>query len=158
MLSMLLGKFVQQPKGFKAYIPDAFPPKNRIDFSPEVQLLVTDATLALGKLDGVAQLIPDIDFFIYMYVRKEATLSSNIEGTKATMHDSIKADINITEGVPRDVENILHYVQAVNFGLKRLKDMPLILRIVRVFFLHHTQATLIYTLSLHDALGSRLQP
>lgn len=128
---MLIGKFVQQPEGFKAFMPDAFPPKNRIDFNPEIQILVTDATLALGKLDGIAQLIPDIDFFIYMYVRKEATLSSNIEGTKATMHDSLKADINITEGVPYDVENILHYVQAVNYGLKRLKDMPLMLRVVR---------------------------
>jgi Fic family protein len=70
-----------------------------------------------------------------MYVRKEATLSSNIEGTKATMHDSLKADINITEGVPRDVENILHYVQAVHYGLERLKDVPLILRVIRE--LHH---------------------
>lgn len=128
---MLLGKFVQQPAGFKAFIPDQFPPKRRIDFSPDIQLLATDATLALGKLDGIAQLIPDIDFFIYMYVRKEATLSSNIEGTEATMHDSLKADINITEGVPRDVENILHYVQAVNYGLSRLKDVPLILRVIR---------------------------
>ena len=59
MLSMLLGKFIQQPQGFKAFVPDAFPPKTRIDFSPEIQLLVTDATLALGKLDGMAQLIPD---------------------------------------------------------------------------------------------------
>jgi Fic family protein len=131
MLSMLLGRFVQQPQGFKAFVPDAFPPNKRIDFSPDIQLLSTDATLALGKLDGIAQLIPDIDFFIYMYVRKEATLSSNIEGTKATMHDSLKADINITEGVPRDVENILHYVKAVNYGLERLKDVPLILRVIR---------------------------
>lgn len=128
---MQVGQFVRQPEGFKAFIPNDFPPRNRIDFSPETQLLITDATLAMGKLDGIAQLIPDIDFFIYMYVRKEATLSSNIEGTMATMHDSLKADINITEGVPRDVENILHYVQAVNYGLGRLKEMPLILRVIR---------------------------
>lgn len=131
MLSMLLGRFVQESQGFKAFIPETFPPKKRIEFSPEIQLLSTSATLALGKLDGIAQLIPDIDFFICMYVRKEATLSSNIEGTKATMHDSLKADINIVEGVPHDVENILHYVQAVNYGLKRLKDMPLVLRVIR---------------------------
>lgn len=128
---MLIGRFVRQPAGFKAFIPDLFPPKTRIEFSAEVQLLVTDATLALGKLDGIAQLIPDIDFFIFMYVRKEATLSSNIEGTKATMQDSLKADINITEGVPHDVENILHYVQAVDYGLTRLKNMPLVLRVIR---------------------------
>lgn len=127
----MIGKFVTQPEGFKAFIPDVFPPTQPLIFRPQTQLLAADATLALGKLDGIAQLIPDIDFFIYMYVRKEATLSSNIEGTKATMHDSLKADINITEGVPRDVENILHYVQAINYGLKRLNDMPLMLRVIR---------------------------
>ncbi|HSW81313.1 MAG TPA: Fic family protein [Candidatus Saccharimonas sp.] len=127
----MIGKFVTQPAGFKAFIPDAFPPTTPLVFRSQTQLLAADATLALGKLDGIAQLIPDIDFFIYMYVRKEATLSSNIEGTKATMHDSLKADLNITEGVPRDVENILHYVKAVNYGLSRLKSMPLILRVIR---------------------------
>src|SRR6266550_3543088 len=127
----MIGKFITQPEGFKAFIPDAFPPATLMHFRPQTQLLAANATLALGKLDGIAQLIPDIDFFIFMYVRKEATLSSNIEGTKATMHDSLKADINITKGVPRDVENILHYVQAINYGLKRLESMPLILRIIR---------------------------
>jgi Fic family protein len=127
----VIGKFVTQPAGFKAFVPDTFPPKTPLNFRPQTQLLAADATLALGKLDGIAQLIPDIDFFIYMYVRKEATLSSNIEGTKATMHDSLKADLNITEGIPRDVENILHYVKAVNYGLARLKTMPLILRVIR---------------------------
>ena len=127
----MIGKFVTQSKGFKAFVPDKFPPAKTINLKPENQLLAAEATLALGKLDGIAELVPDIDFFIFMYVRKEATLSSNIEGTKATMHDSLKADINITEGVPRDVENILHYVEAVNFGLKRLQKMPLVLRVIR---------------------------
>lgn len=127
----MIGKFVAQSAGFKAFIPYDFPPTKRLVFRSQTQLLAADATLALGKLDGVAQLIPDIDFFIYMYVRKEATLSSNIEGTRATMHDSLKADLNITEGIPRDVENILHYVKAINYGLRRLKTMPLILRLIR---------------------------
>lgn len=127
----MIGNFVTQPEGFKAFIPETFPPATPLALTLQTQIVAADATLALGKLDGIAQLIPDIDFFIYMYVRKEATLSSNIEGTKATMHDSLKADINITEGVPRDVENILHYIQAVKYGLDRLQNMPLLLRVIR---------------------------
>jgi Fic family protein len=128
---MILGNFVQQPDGYTAFIPSDFPPEEAIVISPEVQLADSAATLALGKLDGIAQLIPDIDFFTLMYVRKEAALSSNIEGTKATMHDSLKADIKITEGVPRDVENILHYISAMKLGLDKLPKMPLSLRVVR---------------------------
>lgn len=127
----MIGKFVTQPAGFKAFIPETFPPATPLALALQTQIVAADATLALGKLDGIAQLIPDINFFIYMYVRKEATLSSNIEGTKATMHDSLKADINITEGVPRDVENILHYIQAVKYGLDRLQNMALLLRVIR---------------------------
>ena len=132
---MRVGRFIQQPQGFKAFIPDVFPPEEQLLFLPEVHMANAEATLALGKLDGVAQLIPDIDFFTLMYVRKEAALSSNIEGTKATMHDSLKASIDMTEGLPRDVENIIHYIEAVNYGRDRLKSMPLSLRVVRE--LHH---------------------
>lgn len=127
----MLGNFVTQPQGYKAFIPDAFPPKDDLIFSSKVHLMNAEATLALGKLDGVAQLIPDINFFTLMYVRKEAVLSSNIEGTKATMNDSLKADIKITEGVPRDVENIIHYIDAMNYGIKRFIDMPLTLRVIK---------------------------
>lgn len=132
---MSIGHFVQQPQGYKAFIPDDFPPSEVILFLPEVQKLNSEATLALGKLDGIAQLIPDIDFFTFSYVRKEATLSSNIEGTKATMHDALKAEIKITEGVPRDVENILHYIDTIKFGIERLNNSPLTLRVIKD--LHH---------------------
>lgn len=132
---MTIGKFVQQPEGYKAFIPAPFPPKGKLIISPDIALVNDAATLALGKLDGVAQLIPDIDFFTFMYVRKEAALSSNIEGTKATMHDSLKADIEIKEGVPRDVENIVHYIDAMNYGQERLKAMPLSARVVNE--IHH---------------------
>lgn len=132
---MKIGNFVQQPQGFKAFIPATFPPKEQLVINPDVGVANDKATLALGKLDGIAQLIPDIDFFTLMYVRKEAALSSNIEGTKATMHDSLKADIKITEGVPRDVENILHYINALNFGMERLKTLPLASRLITE--IHH---------------------
>ncbi len=128
---MHLGSFVQQPQGFKAFIPDKFPPKREIDFSSKVYLANDKATLALGKLDGVAQLIPDIDYFISTYAQKEAALSSNIEGTKATMHDALRAGIDMTEDIPDDVENIISYMRAINYGFKRAKEMPLTLNVIK---------------------------
>lgn len=127
----MIGNFVQQPQGYKAFIPDKFPPVKLPPFSDQTLLADSRATLALGKLDGVAQLIPDINFFTFMYVRKEAVLSSNIEGTKATMSDSLKANIKITDDIPKDVENILHYIDAMQYGLQRLREMPLTLRVIR---------------------------
>lgn len=128
---MQIGNFVQQPQGYKAFIPNDFPPKKPINFTSEVYLANDKATLALGKLDGVAQLIPNIDFFISTYVQKEAALSSNIEGTKATMHDALRAGIDLTDNVPDDVENIFSYIKAVNYGFDRVKDMPLTLRVIK---------------------------
>jgi len=128
---MNLGKSVTQTQGYKAFIPEKFPPKKPITFDVETSLLNSKADVALGKLDGVAQLIPDIDFFTFMYVRKEATLSSNIEGTKATMHDALKADIKISEGLPKDVENIIHYISALNYGLSKIQKVPLSTRVLK---------------------------
>ncbi len=139
---MILGNFVQQSGGYKAFVPSLFPPQKPLKLSSKVVLANDAAILALGKLDGVAQLIPDIDFFTFMYVRKEAALSSNIEGTKATMHDALKADIKITEGVPRDVENIIHYIHAMNYGRAKLKDAPLTASMIREIhqkLMEHTQ-------------------
>src|SRR5690606_32620602 len=121
---MKLGYLEPQIGGYKAFVPAKFPPKEMIVFSARYQSLNAEASLALGKLDGIAQLIPDINFFTLMYVRKEAVLSSNLEGTKAAMHDSLPADIKITEGVPKDVENITHYIQAMVYGVERFNRMP----------------------------------
>lgn len=128
---MNIGNFVQQPQGYKAFIPDRFPPKSEISFSSRVYLANDKATLALGKLDGVAQLIPDINYFISTYAQKEAALSSNIEGTKATMHDALRAGIDMTEDIPDDVENILSYMRAINHGFKQASETPLTLRVIR---------------------------
>lgn len=128
---MLLGEFVQQPQGYKAFIPNNFPPKGELNFSSDVLLANDKATLMLGKLDGIAQLIPDIDYFLSTYIQKEAALSSNIEGTKATMHDVIRAEISKTDDIPDDVENIFSYIKAINHGVSAVKDSPLTLRIIR---------------------------
>ncbi len=128
---MRIGTFVQQPKGFKAFVPDPFPPKVGFTFSPLTQSLHAKAALMLGKLDGITQLLPDLDFFIFMYVRKEAALSSEIEGTQATMSDAIRAEVEMTKDLPTDVERILKYIEAMNQGLKRLESLPLSLRLIR---------------------------
>lgn len=129
--SMDIGKLVQQPQGFKAFIPGKFPPDYTFLNDPELVELLSRADMVLGKLDGISQLLPSMDFFIFMYVRKEAAYSSQIEGTKATMMDSIKADAEITNSLPKDVDDILHYIKAMNFGLKRLMSLPLSLRLIR---------------------------
>lgn len=131
METVNLGKFISQPTGYKAFVPAKFPPRERILFTPLTAELDAKATLAVGKLDGITQLLPDLDFFIFMYVRKEAALSSEIEGTKATMSDSIRAEIEMTKDIPEDVDRILHYIKAMNYGLKRLVSFPLSLRLIR---------------------------
>ena len=126
-----LGTFVKQPQGFKAFVPAHFPPKERFLFEPLTEQLHAKAALSIGKLDGITQLLPDLDFFIFMYVRKEAALSSEIEGTRATMSDSIRAEIEMTKDIPEDVDRILHYISAMNYGLNRLQTLPLSLRLIR---------------------------
>ena len=129
---MKIGKLVQQPTGYKAFIPDTFPPGEQITLPTKTQQLHAKAVLMLGKLDGITQLFPDLDFFIFMYIRKEATRSSEIEGTKATIVDVIKSEAEIETGrFPQDVERIIHYISAMEYGLKRLETLPLSLRFIR---------------------------
>ena len=126
----MIGKFVQQPAGYPAFIPAQFP--QDLGFEPTTKTILANdaATLAVGKLDGLAQLVPDIDFFTLMYKVKEATLSSNIEGTKATMHDYLKAQADIVRDVPKDVTDIINYLAALKYGLESLDKLPLASRLL----------------------------
>lgn len=128
---MRIGRLIKQPTGYNAFIPDKFPPEGQIVLSPKTQQLHSKAALMLGKLDGITQLLPDLDFFIFMYIRKEAARSSQIEGTKATMVDVIKTEAEIENKLPDDVDRILHYIKAMNYGLKRVEALPLSLRFIR---------------------------
>jgi len=128
---MEIGKLVQQRTGYKAFVPNPFPPTNVFVPGRDMVRLISEADRALGRLDGVTRLVPDIDFFIFMYVRKEAALSSQIEGTQATMADEIKAESKILTGLPKDVDDITHYINAMNFGLGKIKDLSLSLRLIR---------------------------
>jgi Fic family protein len=133
MKKVEIGKNIQQITGYKAFIPNKFPPEEGFSFDLSILKKNEQATRLLGKLDGITKLLPDIDFFLWMYIRKDAASSSQIEGTKATMVDAIEAEAKINTNIPKDVDDILHYIKALNYGIKRVKDddFPLSLRFIR---------------------------
>jgi Fic family protein len=106
-------------------------PEEEILRDTKTQQLHAKGILLLGKLDGITQLLPDLGFFILMYIRKEAARSSEIDGTKATIIDVIKSEIDIVHRFPDDIDRILHYIQAMEYGLHRLETLPLSLRFIR---------------------------
>jgi Fic family protein len=122
-----------QPGGFKAFIPNLFPPQEGFDFTPAILKKNNEATRLLGKLDGITKLLPDADFFLLMYLRKDAASSSQIEGTMATMVDAIEAEVKVSANIPADVDDILHYIKALNYGMKRVTedDFPMSLRLMK---------------------------
>ena len=128
-----IGKNVQQKEGFKAFIAAPFPPRGGFDFNPVILKKNDQATRLLGKLDGITKLLPDADFFLLMYLRKDAASSSQIEGTRATMIDAIEAEAKVNTNIPEDVDDILHYIKALNYGIKRVTvdDFPVSLRFIR---------------------------
>ena len=128
-----LGKNIEQIQGFKSFIPHPFPPKEGFDWDSRLLKKTDQATRLLGKLDGITKLLPDADFFLLMYLRKDAASSSQIEGTQATMIDAIEAEAKVNTNIPKDVDDILHYIKALNYGMKRMvdDDFPVSLRFVR---------------------------
>lgn len=133
MKSIEIGQLKQQKEGFKAFIPVLFPPKGGFEFDPKILKKSDEATRLLGKLDGITKLLLDVDFFLSMYLRKDAASSSQIEGTMATMIDAIEAEVQPSAKIPQDVDDILHYIKALNYGMKRVQqdDFPMTLRFIR---------------------------
>ena len=117
----------------RAFVPVPLPPKPRVDLGGPLQRRLESANLALGRLDSVSALLPDKSFFIYSYVRKEALLSSQIEGTQSSLADLLFHEMGGAPGVPRDdVEEVSSYVAALNHGLSRLQaDFPMSNRLIR---------------------------
>lgn len=133
MKKIELGKYIQQSKNFKAFIPHPFPPIGGFEFDTKILKKNDQATRLLGKLDGITKLLPDADFFLLMYLRKDATSSSQIEGTRATMIDAIEAEAKTSTNIPADVDDILHYIKALNYGMQRVVEdnFPVTLRFIR---------------------------
>jgi Fic family protein len=115
----------------------------------ELLALLSQADISLGRLDGVVQVIPDPDFFVGMYVRREAVLSSQIEGTQSTLEDLLEVELEpAAEGRHVDVMDIVNYIAAMNHGLERLSELPLSLRLIRE----------IHAELLRDGRGSHATP
>jgi Fic family protein len=117
----------------RAFVPDPLPPAPAIDLSGERQQRLERAVLACGRLDGVSALLPDRDLFLYAYVRREALLSSQIEGTQSSLSDLLLFEIEEAPGVPfDDVVEVSNYVAALEHGLERLRGgFPLSNRLLR---------------------------
>ncbi|MEG4405813.1 Fic family protein [Microcoleus sp. MON2_D5] len=126
------GQYVEQIAGYKAFIPNPLPPKPDIIMDQEMWDLLSQADRALGRLDGATDALPNPDLFVFMYVRKEAVLSSQIEGTQASLIDVLEFESQALEpNNPQEVAEVVNYIAAINYGLERLKNFPVSLRLIR---------------------------
>lgn len=125
------GTYVAQSGGYQAFLPHPLPPNPPIALDDDLQQRLSDADRALGRLHGSVETLPNPNLFVYMYVRKEAVLSSQIEGTQSSLQDLLAAEAQIADGVPHDVDEVVSYVRAMNIGLQRLQELPVSVRLIR---------------------------
>lgn len=143
------GRYLRQPQGYRAFLPSPLPPEPPVRLAGDLQRLLSEADRSLGRLDGSVQTLPNPDLFVFMYVRKEAVLSSQIEGTQSSLQDLLAAEAQILGADrPRDVAEVVSYVRAMKHGLARLADLPVSVRLIRE----------IHTELLRGVRGSRLTP
>lgn len=132
----LQGKYITTAtlgENVQAFVPSPLPPQPPIEWSEELTAKFDEALLAIGRLDGVSVVLPDIALFLYTYVRKEAVLSSRIEGTQSSLSDLLLFEMDQQPGVPLDdVQEVSNYVAALDHGLARMRGgFPLSLRLLR---------------------------
>lgn len=125
-----VGKIIKPAMGYEAFIPHLLCPNGPRDLKidDECLVLLSEATLALGELKGITEFLPDPDLFIAFYVKKEALLSSQIEGTQCSLDEVLKVDKKTSEVKP--VHEVVNYINAMNFGLESLEKMPLSIRLI----------------------------
>jgi len=132
MVSVRAGRYIRQPGGYRAFIPEPLPPDPPIDIDDEMLVRLSAADRALGRLDGATEVLPNPNLFVAMYVRREAVLSSQIEGTQASLIDVLEYEVDAArKGLPADVAEVVNHVRAMNYGLATLKTLPLSLRLIR---------------------------
>lgn len=143
------GRYLRQPTGYRAFIPAPLPPNPPLRLNSELQNLLSQADRALGRLDGAVLTLPNADLFVFMYVRKEAVLSSQIEGTQSSLQDVLAAEAQLFDlDLPQDVDEVINYVRAMNHGLKRLPELPVSVRLIRE----------IHAELMQGVRGGRLEP
>ena len=126
------GQYVRQLNGYKAFIPAPLPPDPPVQIAGELQTLLSEASIALGRLDGSIYTLPNSDLFVLMYIRKEAVLSSQIEGTQSSLHDVLAAEAKIfAPNQPDDVNEVVNYISAMKLGLRLLEKLPVSIRVIR---------------------------
>ena len=123
------GRIVKTPTGYDAFIPRPLPPEPPVVIDRDMYYLLSAADRKLGRLDGITRVLPNPDLFLAMYVKKEAILSSQIEGTQASLVDVLGASSDTEKRKP-DIEDVVNYVKAMNYGLNRLATLPLSLRLI----------------------------
>ena len=125
------GAYINQPTGYKAFIPKPLPPKPSIAIEGNLQNLLSKADMSLARLDGIGHILPNVDLFIAMYVRKEALLSSQIEGTQASLEDLFEFERGEKPKNLNDVAEVVNYIKALNYGMERLDKCPMSLRLIK---------------------------
>ncbi len=141
------GIFITQPGGYQAFVPNPMPPEPPVAIDEKTQVLLSRADRALARLDGISYILPDPELFVAMYIKKEALLSSQIEGTQASLVDVLEFEAG-ERGFKSDVEEVINYIKAMNYGLNRLNDIPMSLRLIKE----------IHAILLKGVRGSDRQP
>ena len=141
------GRVIKAPEGYSAFVPAPLPPD--LVYTPALVRALSDADAALSELSGLGRVLPNPHLLIAPYLRREAVLSSRIEGTQASLADLLADEAGQTPQVPPDdVREVRNYVTAMQFGIERLKTLPLSLRLVRE--LHEKL--------MHDVRGGQATP
>jgi Fic family protein len=131
-MSTRAGRYERQVGGYRAFVPKALPPDPALQWSNHLLAALSRADRSLGRLDGVARALPNPDLFVAMYVRREAVLSSQIEGTQSSLDDVLAFEASAPGQVqPLDITETVNYVRAMNTGLELLNKLPLSSRLVR---------------------------
>ncbi len=134
MIKDRAGKYISQLSGYKSFIPNPLPPKPPIKYNDRFLFLLSEADRALARLDGVASVLPNPDLFIAMYTKKEALLSSQIEGTQASLEGvlAFEADWRPKDDI-NEIKEVVNYVNSMNYGIDRLRnnDFPMSLRLIK---------------------------
>ncbi|SDF65892.1 Fic family protein [Methanolobus vulcani] len=131
-MSERAGKFVLTPNGYRSFIPKELPPEPPIDYDDELRLLLSKADRNLARLDGITSVLPNPDLFIAMYVKKEALLSSQIEGTQASLEGVLEfeADLVPKEDI-NEIKEVVNYISALDYGINRLKETSMSIELIK---------------------------
>lgn len=125
------GQLIPHISGYEAFHPAPLPPSPDLYYNNDLVLALSQADIAVGRLDALTNSLPDADLFLAMYVRHEALLSSRIEGTVCTLGDVVASELTSGQPSTTDVAEVVQYVAALNYGLSRLNVVPLSNRLIR---------------------------